>query len=113
MQLPLKKNPIRDEIRQAVKLGEDFSGHSPRKIRRIRLQNQSPVRLQIGSVTGIMYLTRRDGKVEQYLHKFRRGSRPSLMVSPDGKRLELHGGAFRFTERGIVDSRKPRALKPN
>jgi len=100
----IRKNPsLREDVHKAIALGKRFSGHTASKLRRVNLKSASNVRLQVGTVTGIMYLARRDGEVEEYLHRFRSGSRPSLVVSPDGKRLELLGGAFRFTERGIVD----------
>lgn len=101
----LSKNPsVRDEMRRAEKLAREFSGHRPTKISRVPVKPASRVRLDAGKVTGIMYLARRDGETKEYLHRFAPGSRPSLTVTPDGKRLELLGGAFRFTERGIVDS---------
>lgn len=97
----VKKSP---DMRKAAKLLTDFTGRAPVKVRRVPVKNGSPVRLQIGKVTGIMYLARDGKKIVHYLHRFRAGSRPSLLASPDGKRIELLGGAFRFTDRGIVDS---------
>lgn len=107
----LHRNPIADELREAQSLARDFSGHRPSKITRIPVKNVSRVRLDVGKVTGIMYLARRDGRAKEYLHRFAPGSRPSLTVTPDGKRLELLGGAFRFTERGIVDRPTARRKK--
>lgn len=96
-----KKSP---ELRKAAKLLTDFTGRAPVKLRRHTVKAASNVRLQIGKVTGIMYLARDGKKMVHYLHRFRAGSRPSLTATPDGKRIELLGGAFRFTDRGIVDS---------
>lgn len=53
---------------------------------------------------GILYETVRDGKVEHYVHKFKKGARPVLAAGHDGKSLALIGGKFTFTERGIVDN---------
>lgn len=91
------------EIRQGARLMQQFSGHRMKSITRIKRDKISPVRVAIGPVLGIIYSTRRDGKQEKYIHRFAANSRPLLSVSPDGKRIELLGGAFKFTERGIVD----------
>lgn len=61
------------------------------------------VGLKIGHLDGVLYTTVRDGKTEKYIHKFKRSSRPLLAVSFDGKNLIMLGGAYQFTERGIVD----------
>lgn len=98
-----KRTFLRDDLRRAKKLGEVFSGHRFNRMRIERRPMPGKVRVEIGAISGIMYLAKRDGEVKQYLHKFAQGCRPLLLVSPDGKILELLGGAFRFTERGIVD----------
>ena len=59
--------------------------------------------LAIGELDGVMYTTRRDGKQEKYIHKFKKSSRPLLCASFDGKILVVLGGAYQFTKRGIVD----------
>lgn len=97
-------NPsTRAKVRQAARLGEAFSGHRYNRLLKVRRKPITGPRVAIGPVSGIMYLAKRDGRVEQYLHKFSPRSRPLLASSSDGTRLELLGGAFRFTERGIVD----------
>lgn len=101
-----KKSP---DMRAAAKLYTGFTGNAPTKVRRVRVPSPSSrVRLQVGSVTAIMYLARDGRKKVHYVHRFRAGSRPSLTATPDGKKLELLGGAFRFTDRGIVDKAPPR-----
>jgi len=105
-------NPsLRSDVRAAQRLGQAFSGHRQNRMLRVRQPKGSKARLAIGPVTGIMYLARRDGRLEQYLHRFAKGSRPLLAATPDGTRLELLGGAFRFTERGIED--RPVKVKRN
>jgi hypothetical protein len=59
---------------------------------------------KIGLCDGLMYETVRDGKVEHYIHKFKKSARPTLVASSNGKQLLLIGGKFAFTERGIVDN---------
>ncbi len=57
----------------------------------------------IGECDGILYTTVRDGKKESYIHKFKKKARPIFAVSHDGTQLYLLMGAYRFTDRGIVD----------
>lgn len=61
------------------------------------------VALKIGHCDGVLYTTVRDGKTEKYIHKFRKSSRPLLAATFDGNQLVLLGGAYQFTDRGIVD----------
>jgi len=62
------------------------------------------VALKIGQCDGVLYTTVRDGKTERYIHKFKKSSRPLLAVSFDGRQLIMLGGAYQFTDRGIVDN---------
>ena len=97
--------PLARAIAQARRLGQAFSGHPQNRIIKLRQKPITGPRLAIGRVSGIMYFAKRDGRVQQYLHKFAPRARPLLATNTDGSRLELLGGAFRFTERGIVDRR--------
>ena len=90
-------------IRKAAKLYSEFTGHNDPVITKIKVEKRSKTMLLIGDVDGILYTTVRDGITEKYIHRFKRQSRPQLLVSPDGKQLYLLGGAYDFTERGIVD----------
>lgn len=90
-------------IRAARRLYQEFSGHNVTNARRVRLPKMPTVGLAIGPILGIMYETTRDGRREKYLHKFRKVSRPLLVSSHDGKTVLMLGGAFTFTDRGIVD----------
>jgi hypothetical protein len=101
----VKSNPSSRSLAAARRLGEAFTGHPYNRAIKVRQKPATGPRVAIGPVTGIMYLAKRDGRTEQYLHKFAPRSRPLLVTLSDGTRLELLGGAFRFTDRGIVDSR--------
>ena len=81
---------------------EEFSGHDAKHVDKINV-NWPDVGLMVGECDGVLYSTVRDGKLEHYIHKFKRKSRPALIASHDGKTLALVGGAFAFTDRGIVD----------
>jgi hypothetical protein len=92
------------KISHAIKLYENFSGHTPEFVDSYRLP-VFDVALKVGDVLGILYETVRDGKTETYIHKFKKAARPLLTASFDGKNLYLLGGAYTFTERGIVDDK--------
>jgi hypothetical protein len=83
-------------------LYRNFSGNDVRGTRYVTDPGHSTF-VQVGSVDGILYTTNREGKTEKYIHHFRRGSRPAMLVSPDGKMMRTHGGHFVFTDRGFVD----------
>lgn len=91
------------DIHKAARLFADFTGHDPEVIGAIDKPVIPDALLAVGEVDGILYSTVRDGKLEKYIHKFAKQSRPLFAVSPDGKQLFMLGGAYNFTERGIVD----------
>lgn len=101
----VRRNPqSRDpELLQAARRFTRFTGNSDVTARKIRLSGPDKKVLAVGPCDGLLYTTKRDGRVEKYIHRFKRQSRPLLAASPDGKRLYLLGGAYTFTERGIVD----------
>ena len=92
-------------IAQAAKLYENFTGHRAKRIDTVSVPGDD-VGIVIGKCSGIMYETVRDGKKEHYIHEFSKNSRPVFAVSFDGKRLYLLAGAYKFTERGIVDKKE-------
>lgn len=92
-------------IAAAARRLRDFTGHEARRVETVTFEVPDTA-LNVGRCIGIMYETVRDGERQQYVHRFRRNSRPHLAASHDGKTLILLGGAYRFTERGIVDTGK-------
>lgn len=91
------------KIDEARRRYSRFSGHTEFKQGVVKVPRRAREMLAVGKVLGIMYETVRDGRRENYLHKFREQSRPLFAVSSDGTQLHMLGGAYRFTERGIVD----------
>lgn len=91
----------------AVKLFQDFTGHKPQYVDTVKMPVDD-VAMAVGHCDGIMYTTVRDGKTEKYIHRFKKGSRPVLAVSHDGKQLYLLAGAYTFTDRGIEDRKHKR-----
>jgi hypothetical protein len=89
-------------VQKAATLLEDFTGHEARKVDTVDIPAYDTF-VQVGDCLGIMYETVRDGVTEQYLHEFRRKSRPKFCVSHDGRQIQLIGGAYLFKDDGIND----------
>lgn len=98
-----RANPPAGDLERARDLYERFSGHDPEELGRVRVPALPKVAAVIGECDGVLYTTVRDGVKERYIHEFRKGDKPLLCVSPDGRQILLVGGAYRFTEAGIVD----------
>jgi len=90
------------KIEAAMSLYENFSGERPEFVDRVNFPVDT-IAMAIGHLDAVMYSTVRDGKKEKYIHKFRKGSRPVLACSSDGKQLYILAGGYQFTDRGIVD----------
>jgi len=105
---------IKDKIAKAKSLFRRFTGHTPAKGDIGVLDftgDPHEVVFLVGSVSGILYETIRDGKRESYIHEFGEGPksgtrdkkrRPVLAISFDGKRTFILAGGYRFTDRGFV-----------
>jgi len=98
----MKKKKHHTKIKAAISLFKKFSGHEPEFIDKIQFPVDTVV-MAIGHCDAVMYTTVRDGEIEKYIHKFKKGSRPVLACSSDGKQLYMLAGAYKFTDRGIVD----------
>lgn len=90
------------KIKRAAARFKRFTGHDAEQADPVQF-DVPEVALRIGDCLGIMYRTVRDGKTEDYIHRFNPRSRPQLAASEDGSILILLGGAYQFTNRGIVD----------
>lgn len=87
---------------QAIRLYREFTGMDPEFVDTVELPVHDTGMI-IGQCDGVLYTTVRDGKRESYIHEFKKKARPILAVSSDGSQLYLLMGAYRFTDRGIVD----------
>jgi hypothetical protein len=97
-------------VKASARLFERFTGHDAAEaieIPDLKLPDSVAV---IGECDGVLYTTVRDGNTEQYIHEFKSKDKPLLCVSPDGRQLLLIGGAYIFTDRGIVDGSDSRNL---
>lgn len=100
-----KKKSDSENLKTGVSLYQRFSGHKAEYVDKVPYRVDT-VQVAIGHCLGIMYETVRDGKREKYLHRFKKGSRPVLAVSADGRQLYLLAGAYKFTECGIEDRKR-------
>lgn len=90
------------EIEEAKARFKEFTGHDPKFIDELYQKNMD-VGFKFGDCDAILYTTTRDGRVEKYIHKFKKRCRPVLASSHDGKKISLVGGKYKFTDRGIID----------
>lgn len=97
------RRPTANAKQRAALLYERFTGHDVDTERVVEVPDLPAVVAEIGECDAISYTTRRDGKVEHYIHEFAQADKPLLCVSPDGRQILLIGGRYLFTERGIVD----------
>lgn len=98
-----RKRSREARIQSASDLYTRFTGHDATEFVEVDKPEFPDVLSVIGDIDGILYTTVRDGQTEKYIHKFKKDCRPLFCVSPDGKQLFMLGGAYDFTERGIVD----------
>lgn len=96
----MSKSPRLDKARRAF---EDFTGHKAVTGYRAALDSDPVAGYRLGSTVGIAYEAKRDGKTEQYFHRFSRKARPDLVSKDDGSQLYLTGGDYVVTDRGIED----------
>lgn len=103
-----KANPVphlkQVQIDKGMDLFANFTGHKG-ELFSVEKPNIPDVVLTVGYLDAVMYETIRDGKVEKYIHKFAKKSRPLLCSTYDGKQLIILGGGYDFTDRGIVDKK--------
>lgn len=90
---------------KAAKLFFDFQGREPTddEIVTVALDSATPAMI-VGEFEGVIYRASGDGR--RYIHQFAKHARPVLAVSFDGKQFYALAGAYRFTDRGFVDTPK-------
>lgn len=99
-----KRNPVPESsLLQAKILYEDFTGQSAEVLGTVDFPQIKGPLIAIGEVDFIGYTTVRDGVEERYKHDFKPSARPLFCVTFDGSQIVMLGGAYDFTERGIVD----------
>lgn len=97
------KNPVpQGKIAKAEDLYRRFRDENPRYVDEVSIEIPK-VGIIIGELDFVGYTTRRSGQQEKYIHKFKRGSKPTLCASHDGNQIFIVGGNYHFTELGIED----------
>lgn len=96
-----RPNPL--EVLAAKRRFEDFTGAKPTRAYTADLDDRDRVGYRLGEMVGVAYEATRDGKKDQYFHRFKKQARPDLVVRSDGKQLYTIGGDYHVTERGIED----------
>jgi len=104
-QLRARRNPAErpSDVKRAIRLFERFTGHPGERIAKVVKPKIPNVGIAVGKVLGVAYETVRDGRRERYFHRFASHARPLLVASHDGRTVFMLGGAYTFTDRGIVD----------
>lgn len=100
-----RKNP--EKLDEAARKLEDFTGRQATHVERAPARSDEKTGLVIGELKAVEYLAAREGieggRMVRWHHKFRKGSRPLLAATTDGKQLHVVGGQYEFTEAGIED----------
>lgn len=94
------------DTRRAALRYERFTGHDVEHTETVDLPwlKKNTAVTVIGKLDGVLYTTVRDGRIERYQHKFAAADAPVLCVDASGRQLFVIGGAYDFTEKGIVDA---------
>jgi hypothetical protein len=100
---PVPPSSTNDRVKKAGKVYEQFTGHCAEYYENADYKPLE-VGAKIGKVEGILYRTVRDGNTEHYIHEFKRSAQPDLVADHDGSQIQLVGGDYRFTDRGIIDN---------
>lgn len=106
-----RPNPLKQW--RATRAYEDFTGHKASRVDKRRLDDSQVVGYRMGSTVGIAYEATRDGKTDQYFHRFKKAARPDLVAKDDGKQLYLSGGKYKITDRGIEDMPEMFVVNPS
>ncbi|HTP98179.1 MAG TPA: hypothetical protein VMN56_02555 [Casimicrobiaceae bacterium] len=87
-------------LAQARRLFESFAGFAPPCVTRARVELRIPsVLVDLGALRGVVY-TKDHGRARRtYIHFME--DPPRLLCDAGGRRLYVHGGSYRVTQRGI------------
>ena len=99
------KAKVKRVNKTARKLFKGFTGHDSINDVVLEIPDAPTELVSIGELTGLIYVTKRDGKIEKYIHQFSRQARPLLCLTPDGRTAHMIGGLYEFNETGFTDGK--------
>lgn len=88
---------------EAARRLSEFVGREIGTFTEVKVNTDYDVGYELGEIPELHYIAERDGEIFHFHHKFKKASRPLLIVSFDGKQLIIAGGRYNVTDRGIVD----------
>jgi len=88
---------------EAARRLSEFVGREIGEFVEVKINPDYDVGYMLGEIPELHYIAERDGEVFHFEHKFKKHSRPLLIVSHDGKQLMIAGGRYNVTDRGITD----------
>lgn len=94
-------NPV--SVWRAKRAFKNFTGRDATHSQVEKLDSANVAGYRLGEMVGVAYEATRDGKRDQYFHRFKKKARPQLVSRSDGKQLYIAGGDYHVTERGIED----------
>lgn len=94
------------ELEQAAQLYHDFRERGVGQLKHRQI-DWPAVSVHVGRVLAIEYETTHGDRAQRYRHDFAAWARPEFNTNPNGRLLLILPGNFVFTERGIVDTRRP------
>lgn len=100
-----RRNPAaatRREVDKAARALELFTGDPADFLEAYELPN-AVAGWELGPVAEISYIATRGGRTTEYVHRFKKRSRPLLIANADGTELVILGGEYSVTDRGIED----------
>ena len=90
-------------MNEAARRLSEFVGREIGEFVEVEANHDYDVGFMLGEIPEVHYIAERDGETYHFNHKFKKASRPLLIVSHDGKQLMIAGGRYNVTDRGIVD----------
>jgi len=94
-----------EKMDRAAEAYENFTGRPATHSTRFK-NGKFPAGFELGKLEGVIYRANREGDDGNtvYRHDFKKSSQPLLIAANDGSQLDIVGGRYRVTERGIEDT---------
>jgi len=86
----------------AMRAFRRFTAHGVGSVETLPAPPAPGVLYVLGELADVSYIAKRGGRVNTYLHAFKKSARPRLACSHDGQSLYILGGGYRVTSHGIV-----------